>query len=578
MLQAIFWGLIGLVCLSPLPLASNRPLPWSLLALGVGVLLVAWAVWRLFEPRTVALAGQRRPSPYDAGERPLNKYSMAFCLGFVLLLGWYGLQTSPLTGPLANPAWAQAAAALGEPLAGAISIEPVAGLTVLMKILSYGGIFIMALYFGRDRYRARAIFLAVALSSAVYSAYGLFAHFSGTRMVLWFPKTEYIGSVTSTFINRNSFATFAGIGIIAALGPILHEFRRLIVGKPSMRRALFNALAEGSGVLYLLLVAIVLDLAALILTGSRGGFASTAFGVLVFLVLMLALRDVGVRHFIGLLVVTAVIVFAFIAVGGGFLANRLSTEAGESHDARVDLFDVGRLAVAERPLVGQGLGSFPAAFNRANDGSTAFDTAWVDLAHNSYLELAIEGGIIGLIGSLMLLGLMVGLLLQGIFTRARGTSFAIAGLAICALVGAHAMVDFSFQMPAVAATFMLLIGAAAGQSLPGAVSVSRRERLREAKAEVDDERQRIDPGRRQREALARLVAEEPRRTTNVMDDLWRIAADLEALEAARKKRTVATLQRRALSPPEQVVPESGRPMVNRPTAEIYELPRSGGDR
>jgi O-antigen ligase len=560
MLQAMFWGLIGLVCLSPLPLASNRPLPWSLLALGVGVLLVAWAFYRLFEPRTVALAGQRRPSPYDAGERPLNKYSAAFCLGFVLLLGWYGLQTSPLTARLAHPAWAEAAAALGEPLLGAISIEPVAGLTLLMKILSYGGIFIMALYFGRDRYRARAIFLAVALSSAVYSAYGLFAHFSGTRLVLWFPKTEYIGSVTSTFINRNSFATFAGIGIIAALGPILHEFRRLIVGRASLLRALVNVSEEGSGVLYLLMVSVVLDLAALILTGSRGGFASLAFGLVVFLTLMLALRDVGVRHFISLLVFTAAIVFGFIAVGGGFLANRLGSDVGESHDGRIDLFDVERLAVAERPLVGQGLGSFPAAFNRANDGSAVYDTAWVDLAHNSYLELAIEGGIVGLVGSLMLLGLMVGLLLQGIFTRARGTSFAIAGLSICALVGAHAMVDFSFQMPAVAATFMLLIGAAAGQSLPGAVSVSRRERLREARAQVDDDRRRQDSRRRRRKSEATqresFAVVEPPRMTNVMDDLRRIAADLEALEAAR--------------PP---APESARPM-----AKIYELPRPRGNR
>jgi hypothetical protein len=133
-------------------------------------------------------------------------------------------------------------------------------------------------------------------------------------------------------------------------------------------------------------------------------------------------------------------------------------------------------------------------------------------------------------------------------------------LSICALVGAHAMVDFSFQMPAVATTFMLLIGAAVGQSLPAAVSVSRRERLREARAQIDDERRRQDRGRRrhgseptQRESFA--VAE-PHRMTNVMDDLRRIAADLEALEAAR--------------PP---APKSARPK-----AKIYELPRPRGDR
>ena len=596
MLHAIFWGLIGLVCLSPLPLASNRPLPWSVLALGVGLLLVGWAVWRLFEPRAMAAgaAGQRRPSPYDAGERALNKYSAAFCLTFMLLLGWYGLQVSPLTAPFAHPAWAEAAAALGVSLAGAISIAPVAGLTLLMKILSYGGIFIMALYFGRDRYRARAIFIAVALSSAAYAAYGLFMHFSGMHMVLWFPKTEYPNSLTSTFINRNSFATFAGIGIIAAMGPLLHEFRRLVAGSSSLLRAVKNVSERGGGLLYLLLASIVLDLAALLLTGSRGGFASTVFGLVVFLVLMVALRDVSMRHFVALLVVGGAMAFGFIAMGGGLLVDRLGSEDGEGRDARVDLFDVGRLAVAQRPLLGQGLGSFPEAFNRANDGTAAFDANWVDLAHNSYLELAIEGGIIGLVGSLVLLGLMVGLLLQGIFTRARGTSFAIAGLSVCALVGAHAMVDFSFQMPAVAATFMLLVGAAAGQSLPGAVSVSRRERLSEARALAHDQRRKGSGGRRRgRAILARsaLPAEEPRRTTNVMDDLRRIAADLEALEASRRAAE-AEVRRRALpaaaptialgynpAPPADAAPgDPPEAESESAVAESHELPRSRGDR
>ena len=584
MQQAIFWGLIGVVCLSPLPLASNRPLPWSLLALSVGVLLVLWALCRLFEPRAAAANAsgslQRPPLPYDAGERPLNKYSIAFCLGFVLLLGWYGLQISQRTAPFAHPDWAAAAAALGEPLIGAISIEPVAGLTLLMKILSYGGIFIMALYFGRDRYSARAIFIAVALSSAAYSTYGLFMHFSGTRMVLWFPKTEYIGSVTSTFINRNSFATFAGIGVVAALGPILHELRRLIVGRPGLLRAIQNVSVAGSGVLYLLMVVVVLDLAALILTGSRGGIVALTFGLLVFLALMLTLREVGMRHFIALLVLTAAIVFGFVAVGGGFLAKRMGGEVTEGHDARFDLFDVERLAVAERPFVGQGLGSFPDAFNRANNGVAVYDTAWVDLAHNSYLELAIEGGVVGLIGSLVLLGLMVGLLLQGIFTRARSTSFAIAGVACCALVGAHALIDFSFQMPAVAATFMLLVGAAAGQSLPGALSISRRERSRQPKAQVESERPRQDPERlrSELEALSRSASavEAPQQTTKEIDDLRRIAAALEALVVAQKKSAAAEAQHAPMSnavPGDPPAPESGRL-----TAKIYKLPRFRGNR
>ncbi|HYC63355.1 MAG TPA: O-antigen ligase family protein, partial [Reyranellaceae bacterium] len=451
---------------------------------------------------------RRRRSGFDAGEWPLAKYSLVFILGFTLLCAWYWLQTSRLSSPLAHPAWAEAGLSLGERLTGAVSMEPVAGLTLLMKIMSYGGIFIMALYFGRDRHRARLMFISIALVSGLYAAYGLAEHFSGVRMVLWFPKTEYPQSVTSTFINRNSYATFAGIGVLAALGPILHEIRRLTIGKLTPLRLMQAMSEEGTAVFYLLLVSIVLNLSALVLTGSRAGFASAAFGLFVFLVMILALRDIGVRHFISLLILSISIVFAFVALGGSNLIDRMSNEGRE---ARVDLFDVGRLAASEHPLTGQGLASFSPAFNRANDGAAIFPSSWVDFAHNSYLELVVEGGMIGLIGSLALIGLMIGLMLQGVFTRARGTSFVVTGIACAALVGAHAMVDFSIQMPAVAATFLLLVGAASGQALPSSRTSDRAERARIEAEEAEDERQRAreDAERRSRRKKRRRRERKP---------------------------------------------------------------------
>lgn len=525
MQQAIFWALTGVVCLAPLPLASNRPLPWSVLALAVGLLLFAWGVMRLLEPQLEAAADRRRKlrekaeddesegkhrhrrrrrSGFDAGEWPLAKYSLVFILGFTLLTAWYWLQTSGLSSPLAHPAWQEASLSLGENLGGAISIEPTAGLTLLMKIMSYGGIFIMALYFGRDRHRARLMFVSIALVSALYATYGLIEHFGGFRLVLWFPKTEYPQSVTSTFINRNSYATFAGIGVLAALGPILHEIRRLTIGKLTPLRLMQAMSEEGSPVFYLLLVSIVLNMSALVLTGSRAGFASAAFGLFIFLVMTLALRDIGLRHFIALLVASISIVFGFVALGGSNLIDRMTNEARE---ARVDLFDVGRLAASEHPLTGQGLASFSAAFNRANDGAAIYPSSWVDFAHNSYLELVVEGGMIGLIGSLALVGLMIGLMLQGVFTRARGTSFVVTGIACAALVGAHAMVDFSIQMPAVAATFLFLVGAASGQALPSSRTSNRAERARLEAEEAEAEREEAARARTRRKKRRRRERE-----------------------------------------------------------------------
>ena len=46
-------------------------------------------------------------------------------------------------------------------------------------------------------------------------------------MILWFDKLDYVDSLTSSFINRNSYATYAGLGLMATLGgdrqPLLHR-------------------------------------------------------------------------------------------------------------------------------------------------------------------------------------------------------------------------------------------------------------------------------------------------------------------------------------------------------------------
>jgi O-antigen ligase len=53
---------------------------------------------------------------------------------------------------------------------------------------------------------------------------------------------------------------------------------------------------------------------------------------------------------------------------------------------------------------------------------------------------------------------------RGIRTRNRDAIFPCLGVAATALVGMHAMVDFSLQLPAVTATYLFFLGIAIGQS------------------------------------------------------------------------------------------------------------------
>jgi hypothetical protein len=185
-------------------------------------------------------------------------------------------------------------------------------------------------------------------------------------------------------------------------------------------------------------------------------------GLAVFAIGLLIARDIRPRTFVVGALLGSAALAGMLLLSGGFLARRLTTETAP--EARAAVFDVARSAVKATPWTGQGLGGFGPAFNRANDGRAVFDT-YVDLTHNSYLELAVEAGLPALLLNLALLGVVVLSCFRGLRARERGSSACIAAIAIAALVGVHSLVDFGIQMPAVAATFMLLMGVAMAQGL-----------------------------------------------------------------------------------------------------------------
>jgi O-antigen ligase len=467
MSSILFWALVGIVCLSPLPLASNRPLPWSLLALGVGLLLLAWGASRLYEAMVPAgvrdTAGAGNGADDRAHGRRIDRRAALLTIGFAVLMAWYWVQASPrLSGGHGHPAWAEASAALGESVAASASLDPAAGHTLVMKILAYGGIFLLAFVLGRDRVRARLAFWAVCVSGFAYALYGLFVHFAHSGTVLWFTKDAYPDSVTSTFINRNAYATYAGMTLLAGLALLLSELRRFRPERLTPLRIFATLSDQGSPSIYLVIAATITGLVAVVLTGSRAGLACVVLALFVFAVGMLIARDMRLRTFLIGAVLGAGAIAGILSLSGGFLAKRLISETAP--EARAAVFEVARLAAMAHPWTGQGLGGFGPAFNRANDGRAVFET-YIDLAHNSYLELAVEGGVPALVLSLMLLAGGVGICFAGLLRGGRTTSTSIAAVAIATLVGTHAMVDFGIQMPAVAATFMLLIGVAAAQAL-----------------------------------------------------------------------------------------------------------------
>ncbi|MSO80758.1 MAG: hypothetical protein EXQ97_03830 [Alphaproteobacteria bacterium] len=96
-------------------------------------------------------------------------------------------------------------------------------------------------------------------------------------------------------------------------------------------------------------------------------------------------------------------------------------------------------------------------------------------AHNSYLELALEGGLPSAIALHAALAWLIAFTIGGVARRRVDGFVPVVTLADSVLLAVHALVDFSLQIPAIAATWAILLGIGCPQSLSSRVRDGERD-------------------------------------------------------------------------------------------------------
>jgi len=452
-IERIAYGLLlTIVVLVPLPLGSNTPMAMMVLAGLSGLVLALTSAVLLRHPETL---------------EDLRPGYLQLAMGAFAAFGlWCVIQTVPgLPGALPHPLWSEAANILGvSPRKGTISLDPEATWFALAKTFGYAALGISAFVLLRKSARRRTALAILATASGLYAFYGLAAWTSGDCCVLWYPKTDYQGVVTGPFINRNSFATYLGLGALTCLGLILREIgelRHVSTGSAARQfwvRATLFLVRRG-----LYLAAFLVLSAALLFTSSRAGISAVLLGgvVLVFLASQAGLFGRGRKllHLFSFLAIAGVAIAVF---GGSFLARFENDGVEDAY--RAQSWKVIVSGIETSPFLGHGFGTFPEAFPLYRDDRLPSRRFW-DKAHNTYLELVLDTGIPAT--AVFLLG-FAGLCAQCFKGLGRGYRerriFPAIGLAATVQVGAHSLIDFSMQIPAVAATYMVIIAIALTES------------------------------------------------------------------------------------------------------------------
>lgn len=449
-IELVFWSFLAMIAISPLFLGGARPFIWPFLSIGFGLVLVAWAGVTLFD----ASGRLQRPVPL-----------LLLGLLFSVVLAWGWSQAEPgAFSTMANPIWDEIAPILqGVASNGAtVSVDPMAARGSLAWMVTLGVVFFLAVQLGSDRARAERAFLGLLVVGGCYALYGLVMTIGGIDYILWTPKTAYLDFVTSTFVNRNHFATYAGLSLIVGLGLTARAFRREARRFPDGRHKRWVVLSSLIERHWLILLAVVLSAPALGATQSRGGLFATALGLgaLGFLLGQVYAGDFNDRRvwravFLGL----AMLLFVF---AGSEAMQRFGSTSLESTN-RDEIYAMMFRAIGASPRVGYGLGSFPGVAGLFRDTDLEGDFVF-DYGHNVYLELAMELGVAGAALFFAIIAIIAVVCWAGAFRRRRDAVYPTIGVAATVVVVIHSLVDFSLQIPGVAVTYTAIIGVAFAQS------------------------------------------------------------------------------------------------------------------
>jgi O-antigen ligase len=296
-------------------------------------------------------------------------------------------------------------------------------------------VFLMAQAFSRRGHWRAFVWFLMTLGFFV-SVFGILQYLTFNGKLYWFQEMRFGGTPFGPYVNRNHFAGFAEMVIPAALVP-------LILGKVRRER------------LFLVALFAIVPIVALVLSASRGGIVSFAFQMVI-LFLLLLVRRVSSKHIIGggAVVLTAVMAVSSIGVNqvlarftGG---QALEATAGKRASMRQDTW---RLFL-DHPILGTGLGTFEMVFPAYD---SLYDGKIVNHAHNDYLEMLAETGMVGGLCCLWFLGVVLLNALKGTaeYEESFGSVLNLAGLVACCGILIHSLVDFNLHIPANALLFLV---------------------------------------------------------------------------------------------------------------------------
>ncbi len=320
-----------------------------------------------------------------------------------------------------------------------ISLEPFWTQVTALHILAMA-IFLGALLtFINDANRFRKIVLLITIFGFAYAFFAILQAVLSPNKIYGIYDVPYAVPFGS-FVNRHNFAAYMEMTIAVPLGLMF------VGGVPKDRRLLY-------------ITAIGLMGIALLLSGSRGGLISLLAEIFFLIILTTKTKSSGQLFIkVGLAVLlVATIIVGSVLIGGETSLTRIASQAATDDFSanRTHIWSVTLSIIKNNFPFGAGIGAYDVAYTAYDSSNGAFR---VEQAHNDYLQVLADAGIVGLIIAGFFVYWLFRTGLRNIKTSdtfRRGV--AVGALAGCFAVLVHSIFDFVLHTTAVTILFITLI-------------------------------------------------------------------------------------------------------------------------
>ena len=274
-----------------------------------------------------------------------------------------------------------------------LSLYPKGTISEFLRLSSYAGAYLLTTQFLSDSIRLRRTVGLLSIFAAALAFFSIIQHLVPNGKIYWARELTQGGTPFGPYVNRNHFAGL--MGMLFPIVMVLFLLSRPSSREKSFRKKVSDLLDRALRNIHLLLGfgAVVVAL-SIFLSLSRGGILSLC--VSLSLMGFLLSRRIRTRKG-GLLFIATVIIILYAVGWFGWTPvferfRAIRTLQGEISELRLDIWKDSLSMVRNFPLTGTGAGSFMHAYPAYR---TIRSEGIADHAHNDYLELLTDGGVIG---------------------------------------------------------------------------------------------------------------------------------------------------------------------------------------